>query len=163
MKYKNHAIIGIPNQLFIIVILMSILFLLLFYAVTNFQKQTQINDLKKNMNQIINSAEYLTEYANHASIISSEINIPQIVKFVSFGPPPEYMIYNTNYNNISLFNERMYVICYENDIIEQYHTSFPFYIDHTNNSCILTKGSHQINMELIQTQGKTYVKIQQKG
>lgn len=162
MKYKNHAIIGIPNQLFIIVILISILFSLLFHAITIFQEQTQINELKKNMHRIINSAEYLTDYADHASIISLDITIPEVVNFISFGPPPENMINNTVYNNGTMFNEKMYVVFYDDGCIEQYHTSFPFYSNHTNNSCILHQGNHQITLELIQTQGRTYVQIHPK-
>ena len=147
------------RYLLIVVIVTSLLFTLLIHAITTFQEQTQLQEMKKEIEIILNSAEYLATHAQFGSKITKSIIIPPPVTSVSFGPPSLEILTTLGFQNSSSYPDNMYVICYDDGRIEPYFADVSFVPNHHNVSHILSEGHHDLSLELTMVQGKTYVNI----
>jgi len=153
LHHNRNAIIAIPQYLLIIVILLLILLPILFYGAGQIQRQTQINQLKKDLQTMMISADLLSQYADHASRLTKDITIPQSVRYVSFQSQENSQENISNYLNWS----STYQICYDDGSIEKFQSPNNIIQSPPNR---LYQGTHQIIVELINIKDKTYVTMQ---
>jgi len=153
INHNRNAIIAIPQYLLLIIIVLLILLPILFYGAARIERQTQINQLKKDLQTMMISAKLLSQYADHASRLTKDITIPQSVQYVSFQSPDMSQVNNSDdYEWYST-----YQICYDDGYIEKFQApdniveSIPYR---------LYQGTHQIIVELINIKDKTYVTMQ---
>jgi hypothetical protein len=153
---NTKAIIDIPHYLTIVIILLVILIPLIFYGAGRIQRQTQINQLKQDLQTMMTSTELLTIYADHASTLTQYITIPQSVNYVSFqSPTPSWF----NGSNDGFMQYNTYQICYDDGYVESF--SMPFFIYQAQSEPFrLYQGTHQITIEIISIKDKTYVAME---
>ena len=155
----DYALIGFPSYLLVAIITCSLIIGIFSVSLINMINNSKNEIVKKEIEKIINEAENMFEYADTGSLVSVHVDFPDSLSFVVFGDIPtngKNLPYDKSLND-KTSNNYYYVL--KDNSIYSFSSPARFSSNNTDEICILKKGSYILKLELVNEEGKTYVKI----
>ena len=155
----DYALIGFPSYLLVAIITCSLIIGIFSVSLINMINNSKNEIVKKEIEKIINEGENMFEYADTGSLVSVHVDFPDSLSFVVFGDIP---INGTNLPYDKSLNDKTsnnYYYVLKDNSIYSFSSHARFSSNNTDEICILKKGSYDLKLELVNEEGKTYVKI----
>lgn len=158
-KIDDYALIGFPSYLLVAIITSSLIIGVFSFSLMNMINNSKNEIIKKEIEKIINEAENMFEYADTGSLVSLHVDFPDSLRFVVFGDIPMNGANLPNDKSLDEKTSNNYYYVLEDNSILSFSSHTRFSSNNTDEICILKKGSYNLKLELVNYEGKTYVKI----
>ena len=161
MSYYNNddAVVGMPIYLMVAIITAGVIIGVLTLSVLNLINEIKQEKVKTEIEKIVSEAENMFEYADEGTLVTVHVEFPDSMSFVVFGSMP---INGISIPNVSILDENMsnnYYFVMNDGTLSSFSSNARFSGESTGSIAVFTHGSYNLNLELVKTGGKTYVKI----
>jgi len=160
MIIKNdEAVMGLPVYLMVAIIVGSIVFAAFALSIYNMHKDAQVDIVAAEIEKITVEAENMFEYADEGTLINVHVDLPDSMSFMVFGGLPENGVAEPLDHTLNEDISNSYYFVMDDGTIKTYSSNARFSGESTNETAILHPGSYNLKIELVESEGKSYVKI----
>ncbi len=159
LNINDEAVIGLPVYLLVAIIVGSIVFAAFALSVYNMHKDAQVGIVRAEIEKITAEAENMFEYADEGTLVTIHVDFPDSMSFVVFGSLPRDG--TSKPSDLSL-NEDMsnsYYFVMDDGTMKTFSSNARFSGESTDEIAVLFPGSYTLRLELLESGGKSYVKI----
>jgi len=159
MLYNDNAVVGIHIYLMVVLVTAGVITGVLTLSILNLIDESEKEKVKTEIEKIVTEAENMFEYADEGTLITVHVEFPGSMSFVVFGSMP---INGTSIANTFIFNENMsnnYYFVMNDGTLSSFSSNARFSGKTIDNIAVFKPGSYNLNLELVKTKGKTYVKV----
>ena len=163
MRKLNYCgTVGFPMYLLVVIITTSLIIGIFSMSLFNMINQTKKEDVKKEIEKIVSEAENMFEYADAGTKKTINIDFSDALSFTVFGSLPNNGINLPNTYDIDEKTSNNYYYVLDDGEINSYSSHVRFSSNDTSKISILSQGSYDIVLKLVNTGGKSFVKIYPK-
>jgi len=160
MIIKNdEAAIGLPVYVMVAIIVGSIVFAAFALSIYNIHKDAQVDIVAAEIEKITAEAENMFEYADEGTQVTIHVDFPNSMRFMVFGSLPTDGISEPSDLSLNEDMSNSYYFVMDDGTIKTYSSNARFSGESTNEIAILHPGSYNLKIELVESEGKSYVKI----
>jgi len=161
-KKANFATIAMPVFLLVVILSATLIIYIFSISVRDVIKNSEETKIKNQIEKIVTEAENMYEYAESGTILTINVDFPKALRFIIFGGLP------TNGNNeptnmkINEQTSNNYYYVISDNRIFTYSSNARFSGFSIDEMCLLEHGNYCLKIELVQNDGRSYVKIYRK-
>jgi hypothetical protein len=170
LRKDNKAIMELPFNLVIIVVVMGAVILILSISLLNIMHEAEISQINGQINLIVSEAEHMAGLADSGSNRTITVKFPYSLKWIVFGKPAESMgdLKQSSYLipedlTLSSSSSNYFHYLLEDGTIETGNANTHFCGKNSNEAALIHGGEHTLWLELISENGKSFVKIVEKN
>jgi hypothetical protein len=156
---NRTAVFGLPTYILVATIVSITIIIILSNIIFNIRDEVEYYQIKHTIEKIIFESENMYEYADEGSKIIVHVQFPQSMKFASFGDLPNNRCTEPYNLSIDENTSNNYYYVMKNGRISVYHSTVRFSSKNHEEIAIIYPGSYDLTLELVNIDGKTYVKI----
>jgi len=155
----ENAVIGMPIYLIIALVVTAIILAIFLYSIQIYTRDTELRTTQTQIMRIVDEAESMFEYADEGTRVTLHVELPISLRFVVFGGLPEG---NTSEPSDLFLHENTsnnYYYVMQDSRIVTGHSTARFSDQSTDQIMVMHAGVHDLILELVQNNGRTYVAI----
>ena len=156
---NNRAVIGMPVYLLVVIVVAGIIIGLFALSIYNSIKNTQTEQIKSEIEKIISEAENMFEYADEGTLITVSVDFSEALNFVIFGSMPQNGALKPTDFTLDENMSNNYYFVTDDGTISSYSSNARFSSKDTDEIAFFGPGDYDLNLELVNDGGITYVKI----
>jgi len=159
MRGNGQAVLGLPVTLVVTLIVAAVSIAFIVYSASQVWQDTQKNQVNRELEKISVDAEIMFDYANEGTMKTIHVNFPGSLRLVVFGSLP---LNTSSYpQNLSLdeTTSNNYYFVMDDGTFTTFHSNARFSSNNTKKIALFYPGSYDLTLELVTTEGKTYVKV----
>ena len=156
---NKRAVIGMPVYLLVAIVVAGVIIGLFAIAIYNSIKNSQTEQVKNEIEKIISEAENMFEYADEGTLITVSVDFSDALNFVVFGSMPQNGVLKPTDFTLNDDMSNNYYFVTDDGTILSYSSNARFSSEDISKIAFFGPGYHDLNLELVNVGGKTYVKI----
>jgi len=160
LSIDRDAVVGQPISLLVILLVAGVITSLLCLSIPCLMNESQITQVEVEINRILIEATNMFEYGDNGSFRIISVDFPPSVRFVVFGQVPSS---GTKEPANLTFDENVsnnYYYVMDDGTVRSFHSNARFSNHNMTQMALFHSGAYDINLELCQKGGKTYLTMQ---
>ena len=160
MSYDEEAVMNLPIYILVAIIVAAASIAVFSIAIHNIWLDSQIHQIKCEMDIIVSEVENMFEYADEGTMVSVHTDFPPSMRFIVFGGLPKNGDFELDSITLDENTSNNYYFVMNNGRIFTYHSNARFSGKNHNEMAVFHPGVYDLKLELVkESDGKTYVKI----
>ncbi|RLF33820.1 MAG: hypothetical protein DRM98_01690 [Thermoplasmata archaeon] len=156
---NDDAVVGMPIYLIVAIVTASMIIGVLTLSVLKLVNETKQEEVKTEIEKIVSEAENMFEYADEGTLVAIHIEFPDSMSFVVFGSMPINGLAEPNNFKLNENTSNNYYFVMNDGTLYSFSSNARFSGKSTDNFAVFKPGNYNLNLELVKTRGKTYVKV----
>ena len=158
---NNYAVIGMPVYLLVAIIISSIILCVFALSVLKMHQDSQTSIVQAEIEKITAEAENMFEYADAGTFVTIHVDLPDSLSFIVFGSLPENGLIEPIDRTLNEDMSNSYYFVMDDGTIKTFSSNARFSSKQVNQTAVIYPGSYNLNIELEEDGGLSYVKIYQ--
>jgi hypothetical protein len=159
LSTNTNAVLGLPMYLTVAVIVAAVIIAILALGSYNMLMESQAHQMDSELGIIVAEAENMFEYADEGTSVTIHVDFPLTLRYVVFGSLPWSGFQEPTSFGITEATSNNYYYILSDGTTKTFHSSARFSSSDITKYELLHAGSYDLNLELENSGGFTYVKI----